>query len=43
MLVSLNILPRDTDWTIMRPKDLGTENGTRLDLSMYNKEIQIKL
>ena len=43
MLVSLNILPRDTDWTIMRPKDLGTENGTRLNLSMYNKEIQIKL
>ena len=43
MLVSLNILPRDIDWTIMRPKDLGTENGTRLDLSMYNKEIQIKL
>tara|TARA_Y100000389_G_scaffold86856_1_gene83509 strand:- start:724 stop:1338 length:615 start_codon:yes stop_codon:yes gene_type:complete len=43
MLVSLNILPRDTDWTIMRPKDLGTENGNRLDLSMYNKEIQIKL
>jgi len=43
MLVSLNILPRDIDWTIMRPKDLGTENGNRLDLSMYNKEIQIKL
>lgn len=43
MLVSLNILPRDTNWTIMRPKDLGTENGTRLDLSMYNNEIQIKL
>ena len=29
MLVSLNILPRDTDWTIMRPKDLGTEKRIR--------------
>ena len=43
MLVSLNLLPRDTDWTIMRPKDLGTENGTRLDLSMYDKEIDLTL
>ena len=43
LLVALSLLPKETDWTIMRPKDLGTENGTRLDLSMYEKEVEFSL
>ena len=43
LLVALSLLPKETDWTIMRPKDLGTENGTRLELSMYEKEVEFRL
>ena len=41
LLTALNILPQTTDWTIMRPKDLGTEQDTRLTIPQLEKEIQI--
>ena len=41
LLTALNILPQTTDWTIMRPKDLGTEPDTRLTIPQLEKEIKI--
>ena len=43
LLVSLKLLPQDTDWTIMRPKDLGTEKGSRLTLSELKPEVKLVL
>ena len=42
LLTKLEIIPNDTDWTLMRPTDLGTEKGSRLYIPQLNKEIQIK-
>ena len=43
LLTSLDIIPKTTDWTIMRPKDLGTESGARLDIPNLDKEIKLIL
>ena len=46
LCVSLNILDKNTPWTIVRPKDLGTEGGHRSNIKftncILNKEKQIK-
>lgn len=41
LLTALNILPQTTDWTVMRPKDLGTEPDTRLTIPQLEKEVKI--
>jgi nicotinamide mononucleotide adenylyltransferase len=43
LLASLGIIGADTDWTIVRPKDLGSEPGHRFIqwLSPVKKEIKI--
>ena len=43
LLVALTIIPQDSDWTIMRPKDLGTEMGCRLDIPILDREIKINI
>ena len=46
LCVSLNILNKNTPWTIVRPKDLGTEKGHRSNITFVNcaleNEVQIK-
>ena len=39
--VCLGLLPKDTDWTIMRPKDLGTEWGSRLSIKQLESEKEL--
>ena len=43
LFTALNLLPKTTDWTIMRPKDLGTEVGTRLNINNLDNEIQFNI
>jgi len=43
LLVTLEIIPKSVPWTIMRPKDLGTEIGHRININKLEKEIQFEL
>ena len=36
--VCLGLLPKSLDWSVIRPKDFGTESGRRLNLSRYLSE-----
>jgi len=45
LLASVGVLPNDTSWTIVRPRDLGTEEGPHYNINFLchvDPEIQIK-
>nr|QFG73665.1 MAG: hypothetical protein [Megaviridae environmental sample] len=42
MLVSMGVLPKDTAWSTIRPKDLGTEKGSRLSIQELHTELAIE-
>jgi len=43
MLASIGVMAMDTDWTIIRPKDLGSEPGHRFSQFMCNVDREIKV
>lgn len=43
LLVTLEIIPKSIPWTLMRPKDLGTEQGHRINITNLEKEIKLEL